>query len=158
MISISKESRERLIKHIDFLEAELEDYPLFARMTWKEYKDIKEKRRNVERWIENIVNSSIDLAKIILSAEGISIPETYRETLLGLGGTKYFNERFGRDISRWSYLRNIVAHQYLDIRWDSIKKFIAESQPVYSKLVKVIKGKILKHKAKKALKQKKGRR
>lgn len=133
---LNKEDRERLIKHIDFLESELGDYPTFRKLSWKTYQESKVDRRNVERWIENIVNSSIDIAKIILVSLRKPIPETYRDTLLKLSTTEYFNEDFGRQIAKWAKLRNIVAHQYLDIRWNSIKRFIVESEPSYINLIK----------------------
>ncbi len=87
---MTKEDKERLIKHIDFLERELKDFPVFQKLTWKEYQNINEKRRNVERWIENLVNASIDIGKIILAMENIPIPQTYRDILINFGCHKLF--------------------------------------------------------------------
>jgi len=38
----------------------------------------------VERWIENLVNASTDIAKILLASSKQVAPQTYRETLLHL--------------------------------------------------------------------------
>jgi uncharacterized protein YutE (UPF0331/DUF86 family) len=65
-----------LVKHINFLEKELDDYKKFHSLSWNEYSDNRDKRRNVERWIENIVSSSIDIARIILASEGKILPDT----------------------------------------------------------------------------------
>lgn len=54
-----EELRERLIRHIRFLEEEIKDYALFRSLNWERYNTDRSKRRDVERWIENIVNSSI---------------------------------------------------------------------------------------------------
>ena len=69
---MKEEIKERLIKHLRFLEEEIKDYPSFRELTWEDYRMDKIKIRNVERWIENLVNSSIDLSKLILTAEEIS--------------------------------------------------------------------------------------
>jgi uncharacterized protein YutE (UPF0331/DUF86 family) len=133
------EDRERLIRYIDFMESELSDFPKFVKMDWKAYLEDKDLRRNLERWIENLVNCSIDIAKVILVAENKRIPSTYKEILKELGASQYFDEEFGENLSRWSILRNILAHEYLDIRWNSIKKFIQSSEPIYRKLITEIK-------------------
>ncbi|MCL4537902.1 MAG: DUF86 domain-containing protein [Nitrospirae bacterium] len=36
-----------------------------------------------------------------------------------------------RNVERWVRLRNIISHEYLDIRWASIKRFISESRPLF---------------------------
>jgi uncharacterized protein YutE (UPF0331/DUF86 family) len=126
-----KEDRERVIKLLGYLESEVDDYLVFANLSWETYQKDKEKRRNVERWIENIVMSSIDIAKVLLAAENRPIPDSYKEILFHTGLIGDFDEEFGKKLSKWAGLRNIVAHEYLDIRWRNIKEFINESEPVY---------------------------
>jgi uncharacterized protein YutE (UPF0331/DUF86 family) len=138
-----KEDRERVIKLLDYLESEVDDYPVFSNLSWETYHKDKEKRRNVERWIENIVMSSIDIAKVLLASENRPIPDSYKEILYHIGLVGDFGEEFGKKLSKWAGLRNIVVHEYLDIRWRNIKGFISESEPVYKQLIKGIK-KILK--------------
>jgi uncharacterized protein YutE (UPF0331/DUF86 family) len=125
---LKKEIKFRLVKHLEFLENELLDYDSFQNLTWEEYRVNRSKRRDVERWIENIINSSIDLAKIVHSAETIPLPDTYREIVAGLLLVPEFNAEEIERISKWVRLRNIIAHEYLDIRWAALKKFIAESR------------------------------
>ena len=139
-----KEERERLIRLLDYLESEVEDYPIFSDLRWETYQKEKEKRRNVEKWIENIVMSSIDIAKILLASQNRPIPDSYKEILYSIGLVGDFNEEFGRRLSKWATLRNIVVHEYLDIRWKTIKEFIKESEPVYRQLILGIR-KILTH-------------
>lgn len=134
-----KEDRERLIRLLDYLKSEVDDYPTFSKLDWEIYQKDKEKRRNVERWIENIVMSSIDIAKILLASENRPIPESYKEILYHIGLIGDFGEEFGKKLSRWASLRNIVVHEYLDTRWKSIKGFIKESEPVYRQLIEGVK-------------------
>jgi len=68
-VKLLPEDRERLIRYIDFMESELSDFPRFSKVNWKIYSENRDLRRNLERWIENIVNCSIDIAKVILIIE-----------------------------------------------------------------------------------------
>jgi len=133
------EDKERLTRYIDFMESELADFPKFRKVDWGTYNEDRDVRRNIERWVENIVNCSIDIAKVILASEDRRIPTSYKGILKELGGTQHFDETFGDEISQWDSLRNILAHEYLNIRWDSLKEFIRNSEPIYKKLIDVIK-------------------
>ncbi len=133
------EDRERLIRYVDFMESELSDFPKFLKIDWKTYNNDRDTRRNLERWIENIVNCSIDIAKVILALEERGIPSSYKGMLKELGATQHFDEAFGENISQWASLRNILAHEYLDIRWTPIKQFIQTAEPIYRRLVNTIK-------------------
>jgi uncharacterized protein YutE (UPF0331/DUF86 family) len=137
---MQKHNRERLLRHLDFLKGELKDFPKFRKLSRRVYIENRDSRRNVERWVENLVNCSIDIGKIILTVRNRPIPETYREVLSNLGTLPNFTEAFGEKLSRWTKLRNILAHEYLDIRWTNIKAFIDEAEPTFKELVKKIEG------------------
>ena len=42
-------------------------------------------------------------------------------------------------LSHWIRLRNIISHEYLDVKWDSIKKFILVGQLLYSDFLYALK-------------------
>jgi uncharacterized protein YutE (UPF0331/DUF86 family) len=130
--------REDLTRRLDFLLDEVADFHLYQSVTWEDYKD-RRKRREVERWIENIINASIDIAKVLLSVKGLEIPQTYREILRDISLTNLFREELGLKISEWASIRNKLAHEYIDIRWDAIKKFAKESQPLLIEFTNIIK-------------------
>lgn len=138
-MSLSDVDRDRLIRIIDFLEAELADYPEFKDMDRTIYESDAATRRNVERWAENIVNASIDIAKIILASEKKRIPQTYRQITEGLSLVEHFSPLTAQKLAQFSKLRNILAHEYLDIRFDQIKKFVQESETSYKDLVNFVK-------------------
>lgn len=142
---MKKEIRFRLIRHLTFLENELKDYEIFENLSWKEYHSDRAKRRNVERWIENIINSSIDIAKLILTSEDRSLPDTYKDIVKNLILVGDFSEEGMERLSRWVSLRNIISHEYLDIRWASIQKFISESKPFYEDFFKKVQNYLNKH-------------
>lgn len=124
----------RLIKHLSFFESELDGVAGVRSLTWERYQTDAVQRRNVERLVENIVNSSIDIARIILNANGLPTPDTYGEIVRSLSLVAGFDRDNCEALSRQVRLRNIISHQYLDIRWSSIKIFIDEAEPYYRKL------------------------
>ncbi|MBI3599414.1 MAG: DUF86 domain-containing protein [Nitrospinae bacterium] len=135
---LEERDKERLTRHLEFFTSELKDFQKFSEYIWNDYQFDRDKRRNIERWIENLTNSTIDIAKILLASDDFPIPQTYKEILFAFGA-RYFNEDFGKSIENWAILRNIVTHEYLDIKWNSIKAFMKESKPLLEQIYEKIK-------------------
>ena len=136
---MKKEVLFRLAKHITFLEDELKDHEIFKNLSWEDYNQYRSKRREVERWAENIINSSIDVSKIILASEGLPLADTYKDIVSSLSLVSGFDKEAMEKLSGYVKLRNIITHEYLDLRWSSIKKFISEATPFYNELVSDVK-------------------
>lgn len=130
--------KTRLIKHIAFLEKELGDYPKFQSLSWNDYSEDRDKRRNVERWIENIVTSSVDIARIILAVEDKLLPNTYKELVITLSLIPGFENENMKKLAKWVRFRNIIVHESLD-KWKSIKKFIQETEAIYREFLNSVK-------------------
>ncbi|MCZ7627470.1 MAG: hypothetical protein C3F12_14020 [Candidatus Methylomirabilota bacterium] len=134
---LGKEGQERLARILVFLETELADLRAFADMRYGNYQSDRDRRRNLERCIENIVNAALDIAKILLVSEGRPIPPTYKEYFLQLPAISGFlDEPVAEDLAEWARLRNILAHEYLDIRWQRIREFLDSGWQSYESLLK----------------------
>ena len=133
--SFAPEDKTRLIERVQFLESEFREITEFETLRYAEYLEEKVKRRNIERWVENVVNATVDIAKIILASEKKEVPKTYEQALLNFGLLTGLDERMAVRLSSFARLRNILAHQYLDITFDRIKNFMKDSPPVYSVLL-----------------------
>lgn len=140
--SLSDVDRQRLIRIAAFLETELSAAGKFTNIDQQTYETNDDTRRNVERWAENIVNSSIDAAKILLASEKKRIPQTYREVLQELSLLDGFSPETAEKLSQFAKLRNILAHEYLDIRFAHIARFARESEQPYRALIDFIKKEI----------------
>lgn len=140
--SLSGVDKERLIRIADFLETELREYPKFSGLQRKDYENNPDLRRNVERWVENIVNASIDSAKILLASEKKRIPQTYREILEELFLLPGFDSEAAKKLGQFAKLRNILAHEYVDIRFTQIEAFIQNSESAYKALLDFVKKRI----------------
>ena len=139
-LSLMEADRDRLIRVLDFLETELADHPAFDGIDQHSYETESTLRRNVERWTENIVNASIDIAKILLASEKQRMPQTYRETLEELSLLEGFSRETSERLAGFAKLRNILAHEYLDIRYTQIKRFVKDAEPLYRELLDFAKG------------------
>ncbi len=124
MISLSPEQVESIMRRLDFLRVEVGDVASFREMTRDEYTGNRDRRRNIERLAENVVNSTIDIAKIVLSSRDLPVPDTYRDVVLQLGTAGILDPPLVQRLVEMIRLRNVLAHQYLDIRWTSLRNFI----------------------------------
>lgn len=137
--SLNEIDKARLEKIIIFLENSIKEFSEFKNLTFKEYQKDIFKRRNVERWIENIMNSVLDISKIILAGEKREIPETYRKIILKLSLELNFDDDIQKNLSKWVELRNILAHEYLEIRWQKIENFLYNAKTYLEEFLRSVK-------------------
>jgi uncharacterized protein YutE (UPF0331/DUF86 family)/predicted nucleotidyltransferase len=128
--SLPPEERARILEYLRFLENEFSEIEQIKKFSWNDYLEDSFKRKVVERWVENLVMSALDIAKIILASEKREIPQTYKDTLK-IFGSLYIDTSFGERFSWFASLRNILVHEYLDAKWKKIKRFIDESDELF---------------------------
>lgn len=116
--------RIKILKRIEFIKTEIEDIKRYKDINYDKYMENRDLQRIIERIIENIVNAIIDISKIILVYSDIPIPDTYRDIILSLKELNMVNSEVIENISNLTRLRNILAHQYLDIKWELIENFL----------------------------------
>jgi len=132
--SLSPEEKERLMLRMDYLDDELKEKDRFQRLTWQEYKQDKDKRRLLERWAENILNATIDIAKIVLASEKKMMPRSSEEALQDFSLLAGLSEEEARRFAKFAGLRNILAHEYLESIYTRIQTLIKEFLPCYEKI------------------------
>lgn len=92
----------------------------------------------MERWIENLVMSALDIAKVILASGKREIPQSYRDTLK-IFCSLYLDSEFGERFSWFASLRNILVHEYLDIKWKKIQRFIKDAEELFPLFINRVK-------------------
>ncbi|MCM8787926.1 MAG: DUF86 domain-containing protein [Candidatus Omnitrophica bacterium] len=137
--SLVPQQRVRLLERTQYLEIELKEVSIFKNLTFETYKADKFQRRNIERWVENIANATIDIAKIILASEKKQMPKSYKEALVDFGLFFGLKEKEARKFCQIAALRNILAHQYLEILYELIRDFLVNILPLYEKLMVFLK-------------------
>ncbi|MDO8662272.1 MAG: DUF86 domain-containing protein [Candidatus Omnitrophota bacterium] len=123
--SLGQRDREKLKKIIDFLSHEVSSQEYFSKFDFNGYQDAH-KRRDIERWVENMINSAIDIGEVILASEKKKIPDYYKDVFVQLGLLPQFRQMDVAKFTGWVKLRNILAHEYLDLKWQKISSFAQE--------------------------------
>lgn len=136
--SLTKEAKERLRIRFDFLNDEMKKIERFKSLTWAEYQKSWEERKIVERWTECILNAVIDIAKIILSSEKKEMPKSYGDALFQFGLLIGLSENEADKLAELAELRNILAHEYLEVIFGRIQDFIKIFPPFYKKIFKFV--------------------
>lgn len=137
--SLSPQDRERLERLIDFTEQQSELYPVYRQFLWDDYNENLRKRNEIERWLENIVNAIIDMAKVIVGSKKYLVPPTYRETVRNALRILEAPEEFETRFEKWVALRNNLAHEYLDIKWKRLEEFAKTSESYVTDFVSAVK-------------------
>jgi len=136
--SLPPEERARVLEYLRFLENEFNEIEQIKKFTWQDYIQDSFKRKVIERWVENLVMSALDIVKVILASKKTEIPQTYKDTLK-IFGTLYIDFSFGEEFSEFASLRNILVHEYLDIKWKRIRNFIDRAERLYPVFIEKIK-------------------
>ncbi len=129
-------ARTRLMQIIDFMQAEIKDLNTYKNLEYKQYKEDKNTRRLVDRMIENITNALIDIAKILIAEKDLEMPDSYAGIMDELGKICSLKEEEIKSLVQISKLRNILAHEYLDIKWEKINGFIRSHQKTVNIVIK----------------------
>ena len=137
--SLNEIDKARLEKIVVFIESEIIYFSKFKKISFDEYEKEHSIRGELERWIENLMNSTLDMSKIILASEKKPIPETYKKIVLEASMFFGFEKEFSDRLSEWMRLRNILAHEYLDIRWKDISDFLKNGKPYLEKFLRQVK-------------------
>lgn len=124
--SLTPEDRTRLIERVQFLVQELSELDRFKEVSYQTYREDRTQRREIERWTENIINALIDCAKIILASEKKMMPKTYEGALSDFALLAGLDEASALRIATFARLRNILAHEYLDILYEKIQTFVKD--------------------------------
>lgn len=138
MTPLKNEQKESIVTRLAFIEQEVNDFKAFEGVNWQTYSTQRDKQRNIERIAENLANASIDIAKIVLAGEAIEMPGSYKEAMQKLGLMKIIPMELAGELMELVEVRNALAHQYLDIKWDKIKFFIINGSRIINQFADLI--------------------
>lgn len=133
--SLNREEQGRLLIRVDYLKEELKELDRFKSLSWENYLKDRDKRKLIERWTENILNATIDIAKMILASEKKAMPKSYEEALFDFAIFIGFDLQGAEKFAKFANLRNLLAHEYLDILYQKIQFFLKEAPDFYQKIL-----------------------
>jgi len=137
---LQRADKTKLIPHIEYVERELSFLPLYQKeVDWKVYQGERSKRLEIERWVECIINATLDICKMLVTIRGEELPETSREILFQVAARIYDKEEDGEAFSEFAKIRNTLAHRYLDMKWQDIKRFLQIAPILYPSFLQYLK-------------------
>lgn len=137
---MNRGDRSKLIPHIDYLEKELPFFSEYKKeVDWRVYQSQRAKRLEVERWVESLINATLDISKMLLTIMGEEVPETSREILFKIGSHVYNKEEEAEAFSELAKIRNTLAHRYLDIKWGDVRRFLGQVPVLYPSFMDFLK-------------------
>lgn len=120
--SLSGIDRDRLLRILDFVDEEMSDRSRLASITHDTYRKDRDIRRSLDRWVETLITAAIDIGKVVLASLHRPVPQTYGQILADLEALPDFSRLAGR-LAPLAGLRNLMAHEYLDLRWTRVRDF-----------------------------------
>ena len=140
---MNQTDKSKLIPNIDYIEKELSFLSEYEKeVDWKIYQSQRAKRLEIERWVECLINATLDISKMIITIRGEAIPETSSDILFRIGSYTYDEEKKAESFSELAKIRNTLAHRYLDIRWRDIKRFLEIGHELYPSFLSFVKKQI----------------
>jgi len=137
-MSLDDQDKERIARRMSFVLQELSDLAPYSSMDYKQYREDRTSRRNVERIAENVSNACIDIGKILLARSTEQLPASYREVFEQLQQLGLVPEELTGHLTDLARMRNVLAHEYLDLRWDLVKRFIRDGQEAVKTFLGVV--------------------
>jgi len=134
--SLTADDKILLLRLLDFVNIELSELPKFQKVDQFKYQNDRDMQRNLERWIERLAISLIDIAKTILSSEKKkALGQSYKDMVMDLGWSMDIAEASIKLMGDFAELRNLLAHEYLDLRYAKIRPFLDNAERIYAEVI-----------------------
>jgi uncharacterized protein YutE (UPF0331/DUF86 family) len=99
----------RKLAKLDEYKAQIREY---ASITQEEYEENWKVQRIVDRTLQIMIETCLDVAGHIISDEGFRVPETYSDMFKILIENQVLNQEHSNPLNKMAKFRNIVVHNY----------------------------------------------
>jgi len=104
-------------KYINFLRSH-------QKVSIEELKENYELCSAIERNFQLVIESTLDIGEIIISAEAFEKPEDYKSVIITLGNHNILPIEFAKEFALIAGFRNILVHLYEDIDLEKLIEFL----------------------------------
>lgn len=101
-----------VLRKISEIEAYKNQMGEFSHITLKEYKENWKIQRIVERTLQMMIETCIDISNHIISDEGMKVPISYVDTFKILLDNNVIDLDLYNTMEKMAKFRNIIVHQY----------------------------------------------
>jgi uncharacterized protein YutE (UPF0331/DUF86 family) len=127
-----------VLTRLGFIAQNLQKLKRFKTMTLIQYLDDSDSQIISERLLEVIIQTSIDINKHLLT-QGYQInSSTYKESFYQLGDYEIIPRQLAEELSNAASLRNVLAHEYLNIDYSKLFTSIQKVLLLYPLYIKHI--------------------
>jgi uncharacterized protein YutE (UPF0331/DUF86 family) len=130
---------DRVLLRLNFIRDNLQQLNRFATINLDDYLNNLDIQLITERLLELIIQAAIDINKhIITQGLGLKFPEESRESFIKLWEANILTEDLAKKLSLSAGLRNILAHQYLEIDHTIVYASISKALIQYTRYIQQI--------------------
>lgn len=123
---------DRVLLRLNFIQDNLQRLRRYETISLDEYISNYEQQLVVERLLELIIQAAIDINKhIIIQGLRLKFPQESKESFIKLWENNILTEELANELSQSAGLRNILAHQYLEIDNSIVHESIAKALTQY---------------------------
>lgn len=131
-------ARGRIAETLNFILEEIKEFEIdYETKTWIDYQNDKKLQKLIDRTVENILTAFIELCGTVTTQKGISA-ENYADAIKKCSHILDFKEEEQNALSKLAIQRNMLAHRYMDFRWQAIKTFAEQKKLILKLLSKII--------------------
>jgi len=132
--------RDFIQRKIALIQDDLKHLAPFEKLTIKEIFDDFKTQAIIERVLERVIGRALDINQHIIAEQGGELERvaTYRDTFIRLADLGIYSREFAEDISKSAGLRNILVHEYNNIKPDLLKKSIGAAIKEFNEYSKFI--------------------
>ncbi|MGK7960010.1 type VII toxin-antitoxin system HepT family RNase toxin [Crocosphaera sp.] len=108
--------KKRVFLRVNFLIQQLSYLKEYELISFETYLNKFEKKATIERTLELMIQAAIDINKHLITQQlRLPFPTTAKDSFLQLGQKKILTEDLAANLAKSAGLRNVLAHEYLEI-------------------------------------------
>jgi uncharacterized protein YutE (UPF0331/DUF86 family) len=133
-----KYAKGRITESLQFIAIELKEFEQdYASKTWQDYQKDKKLQKLIDRTVENILTTLIEICGTILTQESIPV-ENYTQVLSECARKFGFSKEEQENLAKLAIQRNRLARRYLNFRWQAVNAFVNTKLLISKLLVKIL--------------------
>jgi uncharacterized protein YutE (UPF0331/DUF86 family) len=127
----------RKISELDEYQQQLQE---FKGITVRQYRDDWKKQRIVERTLQMMIETCLDIANHIVADRGYRVPINYADTFKVLGENSVFDKKLVDQMGKMAKFRNVLVHQYEKIEAEIIVGLLKRKLGDFNQFKKAVVG------------------
>jgi uncharacterized protein YutE (UPF0331/DUF86 family) len=127
----------RKLSDLDEYQSQLQE---FRGITVKQYRDDWKKQRIVERTLQMMIETCLDIANHIVADRGYRVPINYADTFKVLGENNVLDKRLIDRMGKMAKFRNVLVHQYEKIEAEIIVGILKKKLGDFNQFKKAVVG------------------